>query len=130
MRTVPAFPGPRLPRASRRVTIGVLGCSLAALLLVGPAAAQTLPPEQDKALWCASALIIAGEGTGSEDSELSRRGNSLLAETQLMLLEQGYGDEQIKDLVGKARTRASRELLDPTVNPQFSYEDCLDVDGR
>jgi len=113
----------------RTVPISV-GLSLAVFLAVAPALAQTLPPNLDKTLWCANALIISGQGTGSEASELTKRGNSLLANTQLALLEQGFGDEQIKELVDGARAQASRELLASDLTPRFSYEDCLDAESE
>lgn len=99
--------------------------ALVVLLAAVPASARGAPPDPDQALWCANAFIVSGGEASGADSELARRGQRLLAKTQMGLIEQGFGDEQIKTMTAAAHAQAAAQLVNGGPEPRYSYEDCL-----
>lgn len=105
-----------------------LSASAAALaLLVMPAVAQTVSPDQDKLLWCASAFYwLAGSAEDSGDAEeadmYDRWSKKLLDIAGPTLVSAGFQPDSIEALVARYDERALAELNSD--NPPYDIVTC------
>lgn len=112
------------------------GClaALVALVLGLPfsVAAQEVPEDTERDLWCGLAFeIIAEQAPGDSTPEQKAlaasyaEGGAMLTErARGVYLENGTTEERLEELIARLRTEIDRQVNATSAEPAHSYEEC------
>jgi len=113
-------------------------CVLAALTLLGmtaPALAQdapAVPPETDKALWCATAFTLVepqarAQGQTEAADKFKKYADSLNTSGHDGLAKAGFTEDQIKTQSAAYTDKVTKELNGSGPQPEFSVVECTEL---